>query len=329
MAVIYPPPWLLFFQRRFPSANMVVLRGKRPLLVDTGYGSDVTETEQLLRAGGVQPEQLQLIINTHYHCDHSGGNSYLQNRYAIPIAAHCWDAAMINGRDREACSAEWLNQPVEAYAVNQLLTEGSEIQTEHATLRVLHTPGHTLGHIALYEAEQQILICGDVVHRNDVAWLNIFREGAGVIQRALQTLERLASLPLRWACSGHGPAMEKPLASIDVGRSRYEKWLREPEKMAWHACKRILTYDLMMYNGLSEQEVTQHLLQSCWFSDYSRYYFACEPVDFVKPLVDELLRSKAASWQEGRLVALMPYTTSPANWSSGATRPREWPQLSL
>src|SRR6266487_1492314 len=145
------------FSAHVSQRHMVLLRGKHPMLVDTGFGSDLPETIQLLRDAGVAPEQLELVINTHYHSDHTGGNSGLQERYNIPIAAHVWDAAMINGRDWEACSVDWLNQPVEPYEVQQALDEGSEISLDKRVLKVLHTPGHTLGHIVLYEPDEQVL----------------------------------------------------------------------------------------------------------------------------------------------------------------------------
>lgn len=64
------PDWLHFFERMYPSANMVLVRGDHPVLVDTGFGSDFPETERLLKDAGVPPQQLSLIVNTHYHCDH-------------------------------------------------------------------------------------------------------------------------------------------------------------------------------------------------------------------------------------------------------------------
>jgi glyoxylase-like metal-dependent hydrolase (beta-lactamase superfamily II) len=230
---------LHFFERTFPSANMVLVRGPRPVLVDTGFGSDVQVTEHLLREAGVPAQSLSLIVNTHYHSDHIGGNSRLQQRYGLPIAAHRWDAALVNQRDREVCGAQWLNQPVEPYQVNRPLAEGDEIDTGRVILHVLHTPGHTLGHISLYEPSEQVLICGDVVHKDDVAWINTFLEGPDALQRAMMTLDKVACLPLLCIYSGHGPAMNQPLLAIDSARRRYEKWLNEPEKMAWHACKRI------------------------------------------------------------------------------------------
>jgi len=144
------PSWLHFFQRPFPSANMLLIRGERPLLVDTGFGSDTDETEQLIRAAGIPPQRLALIVNTHYHSDHVGGNHWLQMRYGVPIASHRWEAALINHRDPEAGSARWLDQPIAPYHVDRALSEGEEIDVGGVMLQVLHTPGHTVATPCLY-----------------------------------------------------------------------------------------------------------------------------------------------------------------------------------
>jgi hydroxyacylglutathione hydrolase len=75
-----PPNWLRFAERPFPSANTVVIAGSKPVLVDTGYGSDLRRTESLLVERGIDPAGLSLMVNTHYHSDHVGGNAGLQRR---------------------------------------------------------------------------------------------------------------------------------------------------------------------------------------------------------------------------------------------------------
>ena len=323
----HPPDWLTFFKRTYPSANMVLLRGERPMLVDTGFRSDLPATEKLLREAGVPPEDLSLIVNTHYHSDHVGGNSGLQSRYGIPIAAHRWDADIVNHRDREVSSAEWLDQPVEPYEVNLPLSEGGEIEAGDTVLQVIHTPGHTLGHISLYAPDEQILILGDAVHGDDVAWINPFREGAGALQRTLETLDRLVDLPVSLAYSGHGVVIEDLGGAIDAARQRYAKWLDEPQKAHWHGCKRIFAYALMIKGGFTEEEVAPYLLRCAWFEDYARHGFDAEPEDFVEPLLEEMLRSKAAGWQDGKLVVLAPHSSPPAGWPSGPAWPKDWPRL--
>lgn len=321
---MHPPQWLCFFQRRFPSANMVLVRTERPLLFDTGFGNDLPETERLLCEAGVAPERLHLIVNSHFHSDHTGGNHGLQQRYGLSIAAHRWEADMVNARDPEACTADWLVQPVESYRVNRPLAEGDLIDAGGVLLQVLHTPGHTLGHISLYAPEERVLIMGDAVHADDVSWVNPFREGAGALHRHLETLDRLAKLPIAWACSGHGPAITNPSAAIDAGRRRYEKWLADPQKLAWHAIKRIFAYALMLDGGLAAGDVTHYLLRCPWLRDFSCHFFQMEPQDFVEPLLAEMLRSGAAAWRDGRLVALTPHTAPPPGWLRTPGRPALW-----
>lgn len=318
------PPWLHPFRRTFPSANMILVRGERPVLVDTGFGSDVGETGRLLRAAGVPPERLSLLVNTHWHCDHAGGNAGLQQRYGVPIAASRRDAGAINRRDPAACAAAWLGQPVEPYRVDRPLDEGDEVDAGGVVLRVLHTPGHTRGQIALYAPNDGVLLCGDAVHGDDVAWINPFGEGADALETALATLDQLARLPLRLAFSGHGPPIADPRGAIDAARRRYEGWRRDPHKLFWHACKRIFAYGLMLRGGLPAAAVAPYLFASPWFADYARS-FDLEPAQFVEPLLAEMLRSRAAGWREGRLVALTPHNPPPADWHPDHTRPGDWP----
>lgn len=318
------PEWLCFFQRRFPSANSILIRTERPVLIDSGFGSDLSATERLLTEAGVAPESLTMIVNTHYHSDHSGGNSGLQRRFGVPIGAQRWEADLVNRRDRMACGAEWLDQPVEAYQVDLLLSDGDVVNAGAVQLQVLHTPGHTLGHICLYEMEHRVLISGDLLHRGDVAWMNVFQEGVGAVQRIMESLDGLLRLPIDVVCPGHGPLIEDANDAIERALHRYERWLNEPQKMAWHAMKRIFAYALMLVDGLPEREVKPYLLKCPWFRDYSQWYFDSPPEEFVAPLIDEMLRSGAAAWINGRFIAQTPYNASPQDWLTGPSRPRHW-----
>lgn len=320
---------IVFFERKFPSANMILVKGRLPVLVDPGFGSDIKETEQLLREEDVSPEELHLIVNTHHHSDHVGGNFHLQKNYNIPIAAHKWEADLINTCDLEACSAEWLDQPVEPYWVDRKLSNSEEIVTDGGVLQVLHTPGHTLGHISLYEPNQKLLICGDLFHNNDIGWLNIFREGAGAIHRSIESLDRLAKLQIKIAYPGHGLQVDNPLDAIDVARKRLEKWLLTPEKVSWHACKRIFSFTLIIKNGLAREEMDSYLLSCGWFQDFAHHAFHMHPKDFIQALLDEMIRSKAAAWQGDRFIASIQYEAPKKKWMSKNIKPKDWKRRDL
>lgn len=315
---------IIFFERKFPSANMILVKDHLPILIDTGFGSEAKDTELLIKEAGVSPEELHLIVNTHYHSDHVGGNFHLQKNYGVPIATHKWEADLINFGDPEACSAEWLDQPVEPYRVDKKLSDKDEIDTGSKTLQVLHTPGHTSGHISLYVPEEEILICGDLFHKNDIGWLNIFREGVTSIQRSIESLDRLSMLQIQQAYSGHGPQIENPQAAIDGARQRFEKWLNMPDKVSWHACKRIFSFTLIIKNGLAKEEIDNYLLKCGWFQDFARHAFKVQPEEFIQILLDEMIRSGAASWHNDYLVAAAPYQAPEKKWMDQNIKPKNW-----
>ncbi|MGH2514405.1 MAG: MBL fold metallo-hydrolase, partial [Ktedonobacterales bacterium] len=226
-------------------------------------------------------------------------------------------------------SAVWLDQPIEPYTVDRQLSDGDEFPAGDTMLRVLHTPGHTLGHISLYLPENEILLCGDAIHRDDVPWISIYREGAGALERALESLERLMRLPIRWACSGHGPAIENPKAAIQTGLRRYERWLAQPENMGWHACKRVFTYGLMLTDGMAASDIPAYLTSCGWYRDITRGVFHADPAELVAPLLAEMVRSGAAEWRDDRLVPTVAYNAPPTGWAATVPWPADWPPVTL
>jgi glyoxylase-like metal-dependent hydrolase (beta-lactamase superfamily II) len=307
MNIVRPVEDIVFFARKLPSANMVLLAGERPILVDSGYIDGVDRTLSMLVAADTQPEDLQMVVNTHYHSDHVGGNHILQSRYDVDVAAHRWDARLINRRDRNACAAAWLSQPVEPYDVNIELSDGDKLSTGSLEFEVLHTPGHTLGHISLYEPNRQLLVCGDLFHDDDVGWLNPFREGSVSLELAYESMRRLDKRELKWACSGHGPPMHNPNRAITEAIERIEFWMERPKRAGWHAIKRIFAYALVIEGGLEDERVEPYLLEQPWFRDLAEHAFGVGPDDFQSELIEEMLRSGAAKWKDGVLRATAPH----------------------
>lgn len=318
-----------FMQRPYPSANSVLLRGRRPVLVDTGFGADVPALLAWLGQQGVGAQDLALVLNTHFHCDHTGGNHAFESGHATPIAAQADEAVMVNARHPDACRAAWLQQPIEPYQVSRQLRGGDTVGTGGTAWLVVGTPGHTAGHLSLYSAEHGILVLGDALHDADLGWLNPYREGADSLDRAAETIERLAALPARLGLSGHGPAIEDLPAALDRARRRLASWRAEPERIAWHACKRIFSHNLMVAGGVAEPAIAPMLLSAPWFRDHAEGAFGSSPDDFVPVLVQEMLRSGAAAWQDGLLVAAAAHGVPTGGWPLAPTRPADWPPATM
>ncbi len=320
-----PPPWLHWIERRLPSANLVVLRGRRCVLIDTGCSSDVDDTLGHLRTAGIEPADIDLVVNSHHHSDHVGGNRFFQSQFGLPIAASAIEADAINRRDPDACDAVYLDQPIEPYWVDELLHHDDTIDLGDRALRVLHLPGHSPGNLAFYDPMDEVLVAGDVVHATDVAWVDVARGGRQALETARASVERLCTLPVRWACSGHGPPMDEPAKAFDAAIRRYDQWLGDVKRAAWHGCKRILAFRLMLLPGLPRAQAAEYLLDCPWFAAYSQEVFGVAPQEFVAPLLEEMVRSKAAYWENDRLYATTPFRKPADGWMRGIPWPADWP----
>src|SRR5271167_3071828 len=90
-----------------PICNAYLLRGDRPMLIDTGRPRDAARIVAALAGHGVALADLSLILHTHGHWDHAGSTAQLRQLTAAPIAIHAADAPMLrhgdNGELRPTC----------------------------------------------------------------------------------------------------------------------------------------------------------------------------------------------------------------------------------
>jgi hydroxyacylglutathione hydrolase len=318
------PSWFHFLPQDYPSANVVLLAGSHPVLIDSGYGSDSDVLVAQLEAAGTLPRALALVVNTHWHSDHVGGNHRLQHEYRVPVAAARRDALAVNARDPQACLAAWLDQPIEPYSVDQPLDPGEKLQAGDAEWQILATPGHTPTHLSLFQPDEGILIVGDALHDDDVGWINLALDGARAIEEALQTIESLASLPVRYAFSGHGPPITGPAAAFARARGRYEKMRNDPVRTAWHGLKRIFAYALMIYDGIPMKEVNAYLLGRDWLVDHARKVLNTDPETLAHDLLTEMRRIGAVVERDGRLFPTTAYRRPTSGWRHQPGFPAQW-----
>jgi glyoxylase-like metal-dependent hydrolase (beta-lactamase superfamily II) len=143
------------------------LYGRHITLVDAGVAGYRDSLFAYLRDTGRSPDEIKLIVLTHAHPDHIGGALRIQKATGCRIAAHAGDVAWIEDVDRQV-----RERPVPGFhslvegsvKVDLTLEDGACLDlAEGATLRVLHTPGHAAGHIALSYPADQALFSGDAI----------------------------------------------------------------------------------------------------------------------------------------------------------------------
>ncbi|CCH01792.1 beta-lactamase domain protein [Fibrella aestuarina BUZ 2] len=198
-------------------------------LIDTGYKDSSKAIVSALRQAGKDPASLKRIILTHSHPDHAGSAAALGAEWGIPVWAYHLDVPLLaNGTAGEAPIhrspgvINWLvyhlfikrgSPAIDPVTVDRPLTD-KEVLPIAGGLQVLHTPGHSSGHISLWLQQEGVLIAGDLCA--NVAGLDfstVYEDRA----LGLSSILAVSQLPFDKAVFGHGkllaPRANEKLAS--------------------------------------------------------------------------------------------------------------------
>lgn len=176
------------------DSNSYLINGN--VLVDTGTGANKEYLFSKLRENGVEPENIELIVNTHCHFDHVGGNHLFPN---AKIAIHRLDALSLRNGDSFLTASETFGVDNIQSKVDIELEEGDKI----GNFEVIHTPGHTKGGICLWDGENLIsgdtIFAGGGVGRTDIG---------GNWNDLKESVSKLMKLDVLNIYPGHGPVVE-------------------------------------------------------------------------------------------------------------------------
>jgi hydroxyacylglutathione hydrolase len=157
-----------------------------------------------------------MVLNTHGHFDHTDANGALVQATKAPLAIHPDDRGLL----QIAGGAAWFGlRATPGPEPNLELHDGDELQIGTLRLHVLHTPGHSPGHVCFYEREAGVLFDGDVLFNQGVGRYDL---PGGDWDQLLDSIRRvLFALPdTTIVYPGHGPA-------TTIGdEKRLNPWLR-------------------------------------------------------------------------------------------------------
>ena len=163
-------------------------------------GGPAAEVEEYIRDNDIR---LHWIILTHGHGDHIGGVSELRNLSENGIAVHTEDADCLVDANRNLSA--FMGTSVELPSADKKLNEGDTLKVGSMNIRVIHTPGHTVGGICLHikDEDEEVLISGDTLFARSIGRSDLPGGDEDVLVRSLKKLtdfpDKLRVLP------GHGP----------------------------------------------------------------------------------------------------------------------------
>jgi Zn-dependent hydrolases, including glyoxylases len=202
------------------DSNIYVINKK--IIIDTG----MTESHVLPSLEKIVPlENIELIILTHAHYDHSGCTKEILKRGG-KLAIHEADApfltdstlsAALNFGARIDCPT-----PDIVYKGGEKIPIGVNASGEEEYLEVIHTPGHTVGCICLYERNSKTLFSGDTVFSEGGIGRSDFK--ISVPEKMTESISKLTEIEIENLYPGHGgPTIGNASRSIELSKMMSER----------------------------------------------------------------------------------------------------------
>lgn len=206
--------------------NAFVIEDNGLTLIDTGPKDSAGKIFSAIKNGGKNPYDIKRIILTHAHPDHSGSAEEMKRMLRVPVMAHREDAQIM--RYGIACRKEVCLTPgFKNWLIYELAIKRSGINIEPVVideeldnhdllplaggLRVIHTPGHTKGHISLLAENEEVLIAGDLLSNSTGLGLSVIYEN---MAEGISSIMKVTDLDFDKMVFGRGRPILKDAGSI-------------------------------------------------------------------------------------------------------------------
>ncbi|MBB1243044.1 MBL fold metallo-hydrolase [Streptomyces durbertensis] len=185
-------------------------------LIDTGTAGSGPDIAEAVRASGRRPEEIRLVVLTHFHQDHAGGAAEMVSLAPRSrVVAHRLEAPIVRGHaagpapvftdapefERRLWAELPSLPPAPPAPVHREVTDGDVLAFGGGAV-VVGAAGHTPGSIAVHLPSHDLLFTGDTVAGTESGPIpgvfNVDRP------RALRSVRRLAALRAGTVCFGHG-----------------------------------------------------------------------------------------------------------------------------
>ncbi|PRY02966.1 MBL fold metallo-hydrolase [Paraburkholderia sp. BL25I1N1] len=239
------PESIRVFERGWLSSNNVLLVDDAcAALVDTGYATHAPQTLALVRqALGARP--LDLIVNTHLHSDHCGGNALLQATWPCRTVIPASEAGAVQEWDETRLTFRATGQTCERFTLTGTIAPGARLRLGALDWDVLGAPGHDPHSLMLYCADERILISADALWENGFGVIFPELEGESGFAEEQAVLEAIARLDVRLVIPGHGAPFTNVEQALERAFSRVA-WLRaDPARNAKNALKVLIVFKLL------------------------------------------------------------------------------------
>lgn len=212
-----------WFPQPFPPNVHLIVDGGEGALIDAGFPDDESINTRMEWLRSIPDLSLKYIVITHHHFDHSSGAAKLRAATGAKIVMHKDEEPILKRAATQDVpsdmdvpeehkewverTAQWRKEAAEAGA-DELVTDNDTLSIGGLTLRMVHSPGHTAGHLSPFLEEGKVLFAGD----------NVLGMGTTVVPPPphgdmfdyIASLKKMQALNAEVMCCGHGPVVREP-----------------------------------------------------------------------------------------------------------------------
>ncbi len=298
------PPGVTVLERGWLSANNILLSDSNSTtLVDSGYVTHQAQTLALLDQA-LHGRPLDLLVNTHLHSDHCGGNQALQAHYP---SLHTWIppglASAVQVWREEALSYKPTGQNCPPFHFNGLLQPGSTHRWADMDWEVHAAPGHDPHSVILFAPEHRLLMSADALWQNGFGVVFPELVGVDAFDEVAQTLDLIEQLNPATIIPGHGAVFTEVAPALTLARRKLDGFAKSPEKHARYGTKVLLKFKLLEWGRISRTEFDAWAQDVPYLNDlHRRFGQGHDRHTWLDMMLAELERSGAMQVQEGVLI---------------------------
>lgn len=290
------PPDIRVFERGWLSSNNILLLSETGnALIDSGYVSHAAQTLALLDEA-LGPRPLDVLVNTHLHSDHCGGNAALQARFPrLHTLIPPGQAEQVRRWDAAALSYTPTGQSCPPFRFDAMLLPGTSLRLGARDWTVHAAPGHDPHSLILFEPEHRVLVSADALWQNGFGVVFPEIEGVRAFDEVGATLDLIESLQPRLVIPGHGSPFEQLGPALAAARQRLAQFRADPQRHARHAAKVLLKFKLLELQQIDLVDFQRWAAQTPYLVLLHDSYFATSDLrSWIGELLQDLVRSAAA-----------------------------------
>ena len=295
------PESMHVLQRGWLSSNNILFTGgEQSALVDSGYATHAPQTLELV-AHLLRGRKLDLLVNTHLHSDHCGGNAALQQAYGCRTLIPEAQARAVRDWDEAALTYVATGQQCPRFGFDATIAAGDRLALGGLDWQVLGAPGHDPHSLILYCPAERLLISADALWENGFGVIFPELEGESGFAETRATLEQIAGLDVRLVLPGHGAPFADVAGALERAFDRLDYLAADPARNARNGIKVLVKFRLLERRRITMAELRQWMRDVPLLVDSNRNHLQMDPDALAQWTAAQLVKAGAAVFEDGML----------------------------